>query len=189
MNFKKILSTLLILTIFSSFICLNPKVVFAEELDNAELVDYEVIPVELDTGESFEIVFEEYRHDSLDESAVLFSLSPEHPVGYTTTWNFYVSNLSLGGVSLAAGTPMTKKAKEAIAKVVAKKLGEKVGSSLIPGVNILSWVLSGISYFNERAGNNGFHIAVKGKYGSYYSPKEGYYRYGWDFTKISINPY
>ena len=164
---------------------------FDQEKTHQVLTDSEIITVTDDNGNSIDVIFEEYTDYRLSQEDVIRpqGMYPDYPVGTTKTWTFRISNTSLGVPSLVVGAPVGKTIKDALQKAITKKLGEKIGSSLIPGLNIASWVASAIAAGNAIVGNNGFQATVKGTYSKTYFHRDGYYVYGWSLDSFNLGTY
>ena len=151
----------------------------AEIPDGFVLFDSETSFVDDGTGNLIEVTVNEYRR----------LIAPLAEVGEERIYTFDISNTSLGVVSVVVGTPLTKTVKQKIATIVAQKLGEKIGASFIPGLNVASWIISAIGTANAVFGNNGFRITVSVVYTEYFEHKEGIYLHGWDLSDFDISTY
>lgn len=159
------------------------------------LIDEETTLVDDGEGNMVEVTIEEYgkpgSESSLnrEQNERQRGYIKEYEVGTEKYFVFKISNNAIGFPSLAVGTPLTSAMKKAIANIVKEKLGEKLASQFIPGLNIVSWVLAAIAFGNSVAGNNGFKVSVDCVYRETYLHKEGYYMYGWDITDCSFGVY
>lgn len=166
--------------------------------DDMVLVNSEVFIVEDEEGNEHEVILEEYVHkDDLEEykskkdskGIRLDSLIPEYEVGTRKTYVFRISNeaLALGGTSV--GVPLSSATKDKIVKILAKKLGEKIGKSILPGIAIAGWLASMIGGINAVLGNDGFEISITVEYSSTFIHSQGYYVYGWDLVDFDLSTY
>ena len=70
------------------------------------------------------------------------------------------------------------------------ELGKKIGSKLIPGVNIASWVASGLALINGLVyKNSGFLIEVSYVYSSVFIHSQGHEMYGWDLKDLNVTTF
>ena len=150
------------------------------------LVEHEVETITDDEGNIYEIEMNWYRNIKDVDARGIF---PEHEVGYVDTFEFKVTNNQLGVVGLVGGTPVSDKVKDKIAELVAKKLSAKIGASLLPGINIASWIIGGIATINSIYGNTGFIATVECEYSSVFIHSQGHDMYGWDLKKIYLGTY
>lgn len=150
------------------------------------LIEHEVETITDDEGNTYEIEMNRYRSmNSINTKAI----NPEHEVGYIDTFEFKVTNNQLGVVSVVGGAPVPKEVKKKIAELVAKKISAKIGASLLPGINVASWVLGGIATINACYGNTGFIATVECEYSSVFIHSQGHDVYGWDLKEIDLGTY
>lgn len=156
------------------------------ETNGEKIVTY----VENDTitdeyGNSYNLEFTEYTYS--DNSLKLRSMSNSN--GERKVFSFRISNNDLGFPSIVAGTPFTEPFKRKLANVVATKISARLGANIIPGINLVSWLLTSAAFINGRMGNNGFQIDIETVYRTYYSHRENLTISGWDFESVSLYPY
>lgn len=151
--------------------------------DGYVLYDRETSYVDDGSGNLVEVTTEEYRRPSNG------LIAPLADVGEERIYTFQISNTALGVTSLVTGAPIPKAAKDALAKIVAKKLGEKIGAALIPGLNLASFFIAAFATINDLVGNEGFEVTVYVEYTEYFEHKEGIYTHGWDITDWDFGTY
>ena len=115
-------------------------------------------------------------------------LTPKYKIGETRTYSVKISNEAMGIPSLV-GAYIPNVAKKKAAEIAAKAITSKVGSSLIPGLNIASVILSSAAMANALTGKDGIKITVVMKYKRTFLNHVGYYVYGWGTSTISISRY
>lgn len=206
---RKTVSLILILALtMSTSILVAPNVSYAASTDNGVseeqkyqkiILTDEMITITDEYGNTYDVYAEEYLEvpvsapystETINKNEASRSgLHPDYPVGTRRAWNFSISNNQLGVGSLVAGTPLSQSVKNAIANIVTQRLGATIGSAVIPGLNIASWVISAIATINSVCGNNGFTVRVQGVYSSTYINGGGYYMYGWSLESLSLSTY
>lgn len=150
------------------------------------LIEHEVETIIDDEGNAYEIEMNRYRNMKNIDTKGIF---PEHEVGYIDTFEFKIKNKQLGYITFVGGTPVPKEVGEKIAEIVAKKLSAKIGASLLPGISIASWALTGIAGLNDYFGNTGFIVTVECEYSSVFIHSQGHEMYGWDLKDIDMGTY
>ncbi|MDU2565128.1 MAG: hypothetical protein E7C89_00855 [Anaerococcus sp.] len=148
----------------------------------------DTITVKDDEGNNVDVIVEEHLISEKNGIST-DSIYKEYPIGTKKTWTFKVSNEQLGIANLAAGAPLNKAAKEKLASLFAKAIGEKIGSAIVPVVGWTAWIISAIGAVNAGVGNNGFMLTVDGVYTKTYINSGGYYMYGWSLKNPSLSTY
>lgn len=160
------------------------------ESDNMILIDTDVITIQDDEGNNFDIIVEEYAEQNTDESKITTrALTPEYKVGTKRTWRFKISNAALGLGGVVAGAPLSSTAKRKLNKAIVKTIGNKIGSAIVPITGWTLWVGAAIGAANTVVGNNGFRVSISGVYTKKYHHSGGYYMYGWKLNKPLITTY
>jgi hypothetical protein len=182
---KKFISFMLVMSIFLTSIPFN-KVLATDINNDMVLVNTEVFMVEDDQGNEFEVILEEYEEEYGVQSRGMIK---EYPIGTRRSYVFKISNTALEIPTFAQGAPISAAAKKKAMSILTTKLGEKLGSSIIPGLNVASWVALGVGLMNDLVGNNGFEFSIGAIYSEDYYNKDGYYVYGWDLDDFSVRTY
>lgn len=140
-------------------------------------------------GETIAVqVIEEIQVENPSKGYRPMDFSPKHRVGETRNYSFKISNSDLGLPSFSISV-LSSAARTKAAKIVAKAIAKRLGASFLPGINIVSTILSGIAWVNDRTGKNGIELKVSLKYTERYYRRDGYYIYGWNITKVSLGRY
>lgn len=198
---KKIVSILLTFSlIISSTAFIMPQTAFAaNENENVEY-QKELVSTDIDyfideeTGNKYKLITEEYLETPISENeytegnATTRSLFPEYNIGSRKSWTFRVSNDELGGIG-DLGSTLSDRGKELLKQKMTQKVIASIGSSLLTGVNVASWIAIGLSTWNGYIGNNGFQAIVLGVYSSTYINGGGYYMYGWAIDEVRFSTY
>lgn len=137
-----------------------------------------IVPVEIT-----ETIY--YRADT---DIVPMDFSPTAKVGERRTYTVRISNEAMGAPSLVGGM-LSLVAKRKAAEILANAIAKKLGSSFLPGLNFVSWVLGVAAFANAVSGKSGISITMGLKYTSTYLHKDGYYVYGWSPTSLSVSRY
>lgn len=145
-------------------------------------------------GNQVEIIVTEYIReiDSFQGGnyAGIKSINPEYPVGEPRRYHFQIRNSVLGSPGVfTAGATLTAAMKKEVAKKIKEIVAKKLGAGFIPGVNIVSAILTIVSWINDEVGNEGFDVNICLKYSSVFIHKEGHYVYGWNITDATIGTY
>jgi len=151
----------------------------------------EVLYVDDGEGNLMKVLIIEYKdNNSKVKNPITRGIFPDYKVGTRRSYDVKVSNQALGAPSAGAGvvaltTAMKKKAVNAAAAAIAKK----VGSKFIPGLGVASTILGLVSWGNGQLGYTGFEFTIDLVYSSVYLHKEGHDMYGWDITSASVDTY
>lgn len=121
-------------------------------------------------------------------NSIILKANPDQPVGSTKTISVYVTNETMGLPSLA-GQGLSLAARKKAAKKVAAVVASKIGTKLLAGLDIASFVLACYAMKNAKTGNKGILVKAYFKYKKVYNNKEGHYNYGWDIIKVTVSPY
>lgn len=150
----------------------NKDVVYVQE-------DGRFIPVE---------ITEEIKVQNYSDGYVPLDFSPKYRIRETRTYSVKVSNDDLGFPSVGVFTlGFTSKLKAA--KIVSKAIAKKLGSSFLPGVNIVSGIMSAFAWYNSKTGYNGIEFKLVLKYTESYYRRDDYYMYGWNISSVSVGRY
>jgi hypothetical protein len=145
--------------------------------------DYEgnMIPVEV-TVETKDIFLEE------GTSLMLYSTTPKHRIGETRKATAYISNTDMGLPSFGASA-LSYAAKKKAAKLAAKAIAKKLGTQFLPGVGVVSFLLSGFAIINDYSGKNGVVFTLYLRYTRAKSNKDEYFTYDWSPYKVTMARY
>lgn len=164
----------------------------AEATPHVEVTE-EIIYVEDSNGNLVPIILEErteYPAGYAKSEISPLAYSPEVPVGTTKTYTVKVSNDSLSDIAmLTAGATISTAVAKEVSKRVANAIAQKIGSKFLPGLNLALTIAGVAAWANMKAGNQGFQLTVTMIYSEYYSQREGYYIYGYDFDSAAISVY
>ncbi|MHB0740382.1 hypothetical protein [Peptostreptococcus stomatis] len=140
-----------------------------------------MIPVEV-TVETKDIFLEE------GTSLMLYSTTPKHRIGETRKATAYVSNTDMGVPSFGA-TALSYAAKKKAAKLAAKAIAKKLGAQFLPGVGVVSFLLSGFALINDYTGKKGVVFTLYLRYTRAKSNKDEYFTYGWSPYRVTMARY
>lgn len=195
---KKIISLFLTVAVCLS---LCTTFAFANEIPSIEasedsmfLVETNEETIQVDDGEGnvvyVTIVENIYRPVGNADSTR--DLTPTEEIGEKRTYTIRISNEAMGVPSIITGGVATllelgvaKKAAEIVANAVAAK----IGANLLPGINIVSWLLSVVAFYNGRCGNKGIEVNVDFVYKGFFWHREDRYVYGWYHDGVSVSTY
>lgn len=155
-----------------------------------ETISEEIVYVDDGFGNIVGVTFKHIRtyNSSVDSSGVkIMGWIPEHTVGYTDTFEVEITNEQMGTPSFV-GSILSSIAKHKAARIAAKVLARKMGK-LLPGLNLISLILSAFSFYNGYQGYNGIRISVDAVYSKYFYNYGGYFVYGWDIKNVDISRY
>lgn len=167
----------------------DEKITIGREItDDMILTNTDTITVQDDEGNNIDVIVEEYSKTKNDGIS-LYGMYQEYPLGTKKTWTFKVSNEQLELVGVAKGTPLKEATKKKLASIIAKAIGEKITSAIVPILGWTAWILTASGLINASVGNNGFIATISGTYTKTYYHSGGYYVYGWSLNKPSIGTY
>lgn len=157
--------------------------------DKKCVVNEETIYIDDEDGNKIPVTITETIYVDPNNTEISpMDLTPKYKIGETRTYSVKISNEAMGIPSLV-GAYIPNVAKKKAAEIAAKAITSKVGSSLIPGLNIASVILSSAAMANALTGKDGIKITVVMKYKRMFLNHGGYYVYGWGTSTISISRY
>ncbi len=112
-------------------------------------------------------------------------------IGDIKKLTFRISNEALGLPSVVTGLSTLTDlgvAREA-AEITSKALVEKLGSSFIPAVNFVAWLLGAAAFYNGICGNRGIEVVITLEYRETYWHRENRTVQGWQQKSVSVQPY
>lgn len=152
------------------------------------ITNEDIVYVSDDEGNMVPITIIEKIYPSNSGRIATNRSSSSNKVGETRTYTVKISNDTMGLPSLAIGA-LPSSAKKKAAKFAAKAISKKVGENLIPGLNLVSWIVGAAAWANSVTGKSGIEISIDLEYTETYLHKEGYSVYGWSPRHISIDRY
>lgn len=151
-------------------------------------IDRDVVYVDDENGNLVEVLLEERTYIPSKGDVMTADYKAEYPVGTRKAYTATITNAQLGFPS-TVGSLLTNTAKNKLSKLAGSAIKKKLTNDVIPGVSLVANIAAAIAAVNAFFGNNGFKVTVTLEYDEYFSQREGYSIWGWDFKGASLKSY
>ena len=150
----------------------------------------EVLLVDDGKGNLVEVTIIEDSFVSQSRQRFLMAKSGNQ-IGDIKKLTFQISNEALGLPGVVSGASSIKDlgvARQA-AEITSNAVSAKLGSSFIPTVNFVAWLLGVAAFVNGLCGNRGIEVIITLEYRETYWHRENCTVQGWQQKSVSVLPY
>ena len=161
---------------------------YSEQTEERTLVSVSTDVVQVQTSDgniyNLEVTERIYQipHAGMGERSYI----PLEEIGKIREYDFRILNSEMLS-EVVDYVNLSSEAKAELANVAATYISAALGTNLIMGLNLTAAMIGALAAINIIAGEDGFLVTVTMVYSAYYSQREGYYLYGWDFEDVSVS--